>query len=185
MSNIIKFESIIENDDGNKIMSARELWEGLKRPYGKFTSWFDTYKSYGFIEGIDYNRVFIKINTPKSGLQNATDYEITIDMGKHLAMLQKTDLGFKIRQYLIEVEKATRKEFSLKESLELNLKLLEEKLKIEEAKEKVTSSFYKTRAKAGGLKASNNRKDKAIRHKENLIKKLQSEIVELQDEEIE
>lgn len=87
--------------------SARSLWEFLDKPYDKFTKWFNKYKEYGFIENQDYRLVCIKIHTnnPKNPETNAMDYEITIEMAKELAMLQKTEKGKTARRYFIDLEK--------------------------------------------------------------------------------
>lgn len=47
-------------------------------------------------EGINQRqllRVKIRTNNPKNPYSKATDYEITVDMAKELAMLQKTEKG--------------------------------------------------------------------------------------------
>lgn len=84
--------------------SARDLWEFLGSPYGQFTDWFNQYKGYGFIEDEDY-RGITEISVKPQGGRPAIDYEITLDMAKELAMLQKTEKGKQARQYFIEVEK--------------------------------------------------------------------------------
>lgn len=85
--------------------SARSLWEFLDRPYTQFTKWFNQYKSYGFIEDIDYRAISEIFLTAQGNESTRTDYEITIDMAKELAMLQKTEKGKIARQYFIELEK--------------------------------------------------------------------------------
>lgn len=89
--------------------SARELWEFLEKPYTKFTMWFDAFKEYGFSENEDYRRVSVKTYTPEGGTQTAVDYEITVDMAKELAMLQKTEKGREARRYFIACEKALKR----------------------------------------------------------------------------
>ena len=58
------------------------------------------------MENHDY-MVFERLleNHSSLGGRPATDYEITIDMAKELAMLQKTEKGKRARQYFIELEK--------------------------------------------------------------------------------
>lgn len=97
---------LIKVDFDKRMISARELWEALDRPWEQFNKWFNKYKEYGFIENQDYKALSIKILTAQGNAVDATDYEITIDMAKELAMLQKSEKGKQIRQYLIELEKA-------------------------------------------------------------------------------
>jgi len=100
MSDIIKV-----NYDGNRqTVSARKLWEFLEKPWGEFLKWFNQYKDYGFIENIDY-KVFECLSDNPQGGRPSTNFEITIDMAKELAMLQKTEKGKQARQYFIELEK--------------------------------------------------------------------------------
>lgn len=86
--------------------SARDLWEFLGRPYTEFPKWFNQFKDYGFSENQDYRELRIKIRTSHGAEHDAIDYEITIEMAKELAMLQKTEKGKQARQYFIEIEKA-------------------------------------------------------------------------------
>ncbi|OZV10754.1 hypothetical protein CIW83_18205 [Tissierella sp. P1] len=87
--------------------SARDLWEFLGKPYTEFSKWFNHYKEYGFVENLDFRVIerFVDDVTIFGGKRKLIDYEITIDMGKELAMLQKSEKGKIVRQYLIELEK--------------------------------------------------------------------------------
>lgn len=60
---------------------------------------------YGFNENLDYREVMDKkVQNPQGG-RPATDYEITLDMAKEIAMIQRNEKGKQARQYFIEVEK--------------------------------------------------------------------------------
>lgn len=100
MNNLIEVK--YKND--RQTVSARDLWDFLDKPHGEFMKWFKRYSEYGFIEDIDYRVIDRLVENPKGG-RPATDYEITVDMGKELAMLQKTEKGKMARQYFIELEK--------------------------------------------------------------------------------
>ena len=54
-----------------------------------------------------------KSETDKDNLQGgrpAENHQLTLDMAKHLAMIQRTPIGYKVRQYFIDVEKKWRDE---------------------------------------------------------------------------
>lgn len=100
MNELIKMN--YEND--RQTTSARALWEFLDKPHGEFTKWFTRYAEYGFTEKTDYRLIDKLVENPMGG-RPATDYEISIDMAKELAMLQKSEKGKIARQYFIELEK--------------------------------------------------------------------------------
>jgi anti-repressor protein len=110
----------INNQGDKQTTSARDLWEFLGRPWSEFMKWFNQYKDYGFIENVDYRllRVKIRTNNPKNPETDAIDYEITIDMAKELAMLQKTEKGKEARQYFIEAEKRYKAQLGMTQQVD-------------------------------------------------------------------
>lgn len=90
------------NYDADRItLSARDLHDFLELTE-RFSSWFERMKQYGFVENQDYlgRKVFNTL-----ARQELQDYEITLDMAKEIAMLQRNERGKEARQYFIEVEK--------------------------------------------------------------------------------
>lgn len=90
------------NYDNDRItLSARELHKflGITERFG---NWFERMNQYGFQESIDYlgRKVF---NTQAH--QELQDYEITLDMAKEIAMIQRSDKGKEVRQYFLELER--------------------------------------------------------------------------------
>lgn len=84
-------------------VSARELYETITNKTERFSSWFDRQLQYGFVENEDYiGRE--KFHTLAN--QTIKDYEMSVDMAKHICMVQKNDKARQIRQYLIDMEKA-------------------------------------------------------------------------------
>ena len=86
---------------GEKVVIARELHDklGINRDY---STWFKQMCEYGFEEGKDYS--------PFSGSihgrgQPKKEHLIKFDMAKHIAMIQRSEIGMKIRNELIELEK--------------------------------------------------------------------------------
>jgi anti-repressor protein len=114
MNELIK----ITNHGDKQTTSARDLWEFLGKPYTKFTMWFNQYKDYGFIENVDYRELSVKTYTSQGAEHEATDYEITIDMAKELAMLQKTEKGKEARQYFIEAEKRYKAQLGMTQRID-------------------------------------------------------------------
>ncbi len=114
MNELIK----ITNHGDKQTTSARDLWEFLGKPYTKFTMWFNQYKDYGFIENVDYRELSVKTYTSQGAEHEATDYEITIDMAKELAMLQKTEKGKEARQYFIEAEKRYKAQLGMTQQID-------------------------------------------------------------------
>ena len=70
-----------------------------------FSNWLkDHIKDFGFVEGRDFSPILAK----STGGRQAIEYSITVDMAKHLAMLQRSKKGMQARQYFIECEKQLR-----------------------------------------------------------------------------
>lgn len=94
----------INYKDGNPSVSARELYEALGVKTD-FRHWFPRMCSYGFQEGTDYISVWQKKQT-NGGPQMVSEYQISIDMAKHICMIQRDERGRKYRQFFLELEKA-------------------------------------------------------------------------------
>lgn len=101
MKDLIKIET---NGNQEPIVSGRELHKALevKTPY---TQWFDRMTEYGFVENTDFCTVSQKCEIANGGFQEKIDHAIKLDMAKEIAMIQRSDLGKKVRQYFIQVEK--------------------------------------------------------------------------------
>lgn len=96
--------SQIQPHHGVNVVSARELHKALEVKRD-FTSWCKQMFDYGFIENQDYF-LLTKFGEQKgSGGHNKTDYLLTIDTAKEIAMLQRTAIGKQVRNYFIETEK--------------------------------------------------------------------------------
>lgn len=92
---------VYTTDEGNRVVMGRELHEklGVK---SKYADWFKNIVACGFEENVDYSP-FSKI------LENggrSIEHALTLDMAKHIAMIQRTPQGMAIRQKLIELEKS-------------------------------------------------------------------------------
>lgn len=101
MTDLIK---ITANDQLQPVVSGRDLYEFLEVREA-YTEWFDRMIGYGFTEGTD----FVGNIRESTGGRPAVDHALTLDMAKHLSMIQRTDRGMQARRYFIEVEKRAQK----------------------------------------------------------------------------
>ena len=143
MNNLIP---ITENQDGEKAVSARELYKFLE-VNSKFTVWCKRMFEYGFQEDEDFFPILGESPSKQTG-RPRTDYVLTLDTAKEIAMLQRTDRGKQARKYFIAVEKRARslsKELSPAEQLLRNAELLlEQERKIGEHDQRINKLEAKT-----------------------------------------
>lgn len=97
MNQIIKTTVAEIGGEEQQTVNARELWKvlGSKRQFG---NWIKERLS-DFIEGQDFavNKI---VNGKNRGRFASMEYYITLDVAKHLAMLERNEIGKKVRQYL-------------------------------------------------------------------------------------
>lgn len=99
---------LIRTDIDNQTVSARELHEKLKIKTA-FKDWFPRMAAYGFEEGEDFNALKnerVQIEGTREVKREVVDYNISISMAKQICMIQRTPEGKKVREYLINLEKA-------------------------------------------------------------------------------
>lgn len=98
---------IIKVNTDNMTVSARSLHEALEATE-RFNNWIERYLP-GFIEGEDYTTVNKLTEVQNNGgiqLRPMTDYELSVDMAKHICLMSRTEKGKTCRQYLINLEKS-------------------------------------------------------------------------------
>lgn len=89
-------------------VSARELHEKVGSTE-RFSSWFGRQLQFGFAENEDYTTVKVLTEVQNNGglqKRELTDYNMSVDMAKHICMVQKNERAKAVRQYLIDLEKA-------------------------------------------------------------------------------
>ena len=121
---------VIEQN-GEQIVSARDLHEFLE--IGKdFSTWFkDRVEKYGFEEGLDFSPILGK--TTESTGRPRKEYVVKLDMAKELSMVEGNEKGRIARKYFIECEKKL-KQIKLPSNFK---EALIELLRAEEEKEKL------------------------------------------------
>lgn len=103
MNNLTVFNNdiipVYTTDAGEKVVIGRELHERL-RISSKYADWFKNMCGYGFSEGTDFS-AYSK-NLENGG--RSIEHILTLDMAKHIAMIQRTTQGKEIRDKLISLE---------------------------------------------------------------------------------
>lgn len=107
MNNLIPVFPLTEQED-TLLCNARDLHQALG--VGRvFATWIKgRIDDYGFVEIDDYLVSQTGKQVPHQGGQRTasqTDYLLTLDMAKELAMLENNDLGRQVRRYFIQREK--------------------------------------------------------------------------------
>jgi phage anti-repressor protein len=117
MSITKKNELVIAGSGDNLLIDARLLHQQLQVST-PFSMWitrridefgFDENQDYFSILGIKKNRFTNLLG--KRGGQNKVDYHLTMDMAKELAMIERNEVGRKVRRYFIAVEKEMREAY--------------------------------------------------------------------------
>lgn len=93
---------VYTTDTGEKVIIGRELHEklGIKANYRE---WFPRMSEYGFEENVDYSSYVEKSTKPQNGGRPSKNHILSLDMAKHIAMIQRSKIGMKIRQKLIDL----------------------------------------------------------------------------------
>lgn len=91
----------IDTSDAERItVSARDLHKALEVSTD-FNHWFTRMCEYGF----EAKKDFTTFLSESTGGRPSQDAQITVDMAKEIAMLQRTEKGKEVRKYFIQVEK--------------------------------------------------------------------------------
>lgn len=70
-----------------------------------FEDWIRNITEYGFEERVDYAKIRQIIQSENGQGEETYDYAIELEMAKHVSLLQKSDVGKKMRAYLISLDK--------------------------------------------------------------------------------
>ena len=95
----------ISNDNGEQKVYARELYMGLGLDKSQWSRWSkkNIRENEFFRENIDW--VGVRHNVEGNEVQ---DFIITLEFGKHIAMMARTEKSHEYRNYFIQLEKQTK-----------------------------------------------------------------------------
>lgn len=105
MNEIQQLFNLKRNEDGTVAVSGRELHKGLEIGT-QYDKWMERMIAYGFEENIDYIIQSVKVQSQKRlRTYEQLDHIMTLDMAKEISMIQRSEIGRKIRGYFIKVER--------------------------------------------------------------------------------
>lgn len=155
----------ISEQNGNKVVSARELYDVLGYDSSQWKRWYEKniIKNDFAIESIDYEVIDMMSKSPEGG-RPTKDFALLLDFAKRISMMARTEKGEIARNYFIECEKQLKnKVFKLPQSYSEALRLLadtaEQKekavLRLKQAEETIQQNKSKV-VFADSVKGSNN-----------------------------
>ncbi len=96
---------IYETSKGEKVVFARELHKAVLTST-RFNDWIQrNMLNIGFVEDKDFYSFMSKTSGRPS-----QDFVLTLDTAKHIAMIQRNEIGMKIRQKFINLEKRVQQQ---------------------------------------------------------------------------
>lgn len=130
-------------------VDARDLYNFLESKQD-YSTWIKRrIECYGFTENIDYIIIFPPSGGKIERGRPSIDYYVTIEMAKHLCMVENNDKGRKMRNYFLEVERLLNSdEYILRRALSIQEKQIKkltgetEKLIIENKELKPKAEAY-------------------------------------------
>lgn len=107
MNEIIPINNATIGEEVKQTINARELHAFLE--VGKdFSSWIKVQiERTRLVENRDFI-VFTQKGENPNGGRPSSEYHLTIESGKHVAMMSGTDKGFEVRDYFIECERRSK-----------------------------------------------------------------------------
>lgn len=176
---------VYQNDKQEQVVNARELHTALNNKR-KFSDWIkQRIEQYGFVEDVDFTTFHNFVKREGSNLgSKTTEYALTLDTAKEIAMVENNEQGRKIRRYFIEVEKKARNMFeipktlpeALRKAAELAEQLEKQKPKVlfadsvETSKDSVLINELAKILKQNGYEIGQNRLFEKLRNEGYLIK---------------
>ena len=109
MNELIPLQPQTINGNAVETVSARELHAFLESKR-QFADWIKAkLERLRLIENKDFVSISQTCEKPSGG-RPTSEYFITLDVAKHIAMMENTDRGFEAREYFIECEKKLKEQ---------------------------------------------------------------------------
>lgn len=134
MNELIK---ITENDRGEQVVSARELYQKLGYDLSQWSRWCKKN-----IEDNDFAIEFedwIRLDLMSSG-NKVKDFALKIEFAKKISMMARTEKGEEVRTYFIECEKKSKNIYEIPTTFSQALKLASEQAEKIEQQQLVIST---------------------------------------------
>ena len=112
---------VTTNEQGQKLVSARELYLGLGLNKAVWKRWYETniIANEYFKENVDWVGFNIMLNGNET-----QDFAISLEFAKHIAMMARTEKSHEYRNYFIECEKVAHNPYAnLSPELQMLIKL--------------------------------------------------------------
>lgn len=180
---LVKISQVKVGEQNVNAVNARDLWNALESKQ-EFSHWIkNRIDKLGLIESRDYG-VFDKIikNTEGGVGRPVTEYVVTMDIAKHLAMIEMTDKGREVREYFIECEKQLAQTFKAPTNMVEALELALEQAKQIEAQKQTIAHQQEVIEYQGDKLENFTSVEKARRSKQELATKLNKTIRKLAEQ---
>lgn len=163
MSVLVSISNSVIGSEAVNSVSARELHAKLEIK-SKFADWIkNRISQYGFILGEDYEvlqateiSVLKNENGELPGLQkntssgfSATEYIISLDMAKELAMVENNDKGREVRKYFIAAEKDLAARVTTEIAAEFLMEQYKERAELRKVAERAIAGNVMEKARLG------------------------------------
>ena len=123
---------LVSYENENPTVLGRDLHEklGIKEQY---TDWMNRMIAYGFAENVDYITFSAKSENVENrafgdttNIKPKINHQLTLEMAKHIAMVQRSKIGMAIRKYFIECEEKLKASYQIADPIKRAEKWIEE-----------------------------------------------------------
>ena len=108
MNELIKIQT---NEQGQQLVSAKELYLGLGLNGAVWKRWYETniINNDYFVENVDWVGFQHRVENSKGG-RPTQDFAISLEFAKHIAMMARTEKSHEYRNYFIQCERKLKEQ---------------------------------------------------------------------------